>query len=352
MFLTNLPTELLWHITAFLHVKDYLRFHSTCHSLHRIQKPYRFQLLDDLKFLETAPMEILQHYNRYELIDNHALSFDEKTDTKLHRICFIRGITKLAQLLIQRNRMIDSVLKQDFQRNWMEDKTIQRITQVLGQSSAKPLQLAAISGNQTVCEMLLDAGISPNDCYYSNAFGYYANYKDGFLPLQPLLVSVITGNLSLCKFFYDRGGRLVPYASPEGHLISGNPMEICIREGHDDIFQWLLEMDIHPHQRQLEHCIRSALENNNLQMLDYLIQQSQDCGLSWKSQDTFKSAVIGGNLEICRSILQSVAITQDTLNLSYEQALSNGHTRLCQYLQEHGAETHVLQNADVRQLFD
>ncbi|KAI8904653.1 ankyrin repeat-containing domain protein [Gorgonomyces haynaldii] len=212
-------------------------------------------------------MDILLDFD-YSAMDHQLTKFhDENLDLQIHLISFLSANTKLCELLVKRNRLIDGIYLLSLKCTWPDPEYLGQFM-THDQECFVLLQIACVSGDPKVCQMLLDRGVDVDDSLLQRSNDMWTD-PDLEIPSNnhsPLMLAVLIGNLEMCQFLYSSGARFQP---------DSKPMTESIKRGFQDITQWLMLLNVHPHTEDLEMLIELATHNEEADVLLYLRERQK-----------------------------------------------------------------------------
>ncbi|KAI8904279.1 ankyrin repeat-containing domain protein, partial [Gorgonomyces haynaldii] len=252
MSLELLPQELLHLVTCHLSAKQYLRLYSTCKQLYGMRTPYNFKVTKLKRFLEKAPIPVLENYS----------FVGTKSDWVLMVACR-RGAFQLVDRLLtsQEAQRTDYALP----KQWT-DEADELISITMGMKDYKPksehhtkvtlLHIAAIFDQQEICQLLLDRGADVD-----------ANCQKS---CTPLLISLIKRNAQLSLFLLERG------ADPNGNGMDGRHIlteaSSC---GTPEILTKLIEGGAQLPEDDIPVFFSAAATNGSLEVVKWIFEQEQ-----------------------------------------------------------------------------
>ncbi|KAI8908076.1 ankyrin repeat-containing domain protein [Gorgonomyces haynaldii] len=298
----QLSDELPSILTSYLLERDYVRLLSTCRRLRKLKFPLRFRLEMPIKeFLEKVPVSILQHYEFPSTsIDSEDLQF----------LAFYKGIPQLCERLLPKLDDLRFEISVD-------DERFRKIAEYIIETDTEipltPLQMAAISGNRKVVEMLLSK-VEVDDYFPVIVEEDGKKPKDVFVlpPLTPFVLSVIYGHLKLAQLLHRRGAKTLPVETHGDARAPSYPMEAAITSLDDAMFEWLRSLKLRVGREQLKPLMSFVLEKQKDSMIEYMLDQVDNVYRKPQIKvQLFEAACKCGNLSICERLLSQISIDPD-----------------------------------------
>ncbi|KAI8903642.1 ankyrin repeat-containing domain protein [Gorgonomyces haynaldii] len=256
-------------------------------------KPFRFPIPYLTGFVESAPVDVLEQYCYLNV-------------QGLELVAFGRGILRLCHEF-QSN--CDIVVDSDCE--WVPNQSIRdRLEYGI---TVKPFQLAIVSGNVQLCQMLIESEVDVNDSQ-SNEMGV----------LSPVEIAVTMAHFEVLQLLHNHGAIIDDPAL----------LLVCVQQEDTLIFDWLRNQGLDLQSMEDLTLLHECIKRSSV-FVDYLIEKAEMIGLEWKTDQSLIAAAYS-NLTLVQMITRERNVTDLVLQHALLIAAEHGNLQICEFLMENG----------------